>query len=379
MKILYVSTISNTVNAFLIPHIKYLIEEGHQVDIAVNVVQEVNIVLKKLGCKIHNVEFERSPLKKENLSACKKIRKLVLNENYDIVHTHTPIASFITRIACRNIPNLKILYTAHGFHFFKGAPFKNWLLYYPMEKIAANYTDAIITINNEDYNSASKMKNKRLRSVYQVHGVGVDLVKFTKCDLLKKNALRSKYGYKSNDFILFYAAELNHNKHQDLLIDVVNRLKDKVPNIKLILAGEGSLRKKYEEQVSKYKLEGNIEFLGYRKDIPKLLQLSDVAVSASRREGLPVNIMEAMATGLPLIVTDCRGNRDLVSNGKNGYIKGIEDIDGFTGTVEKLYESGELRSNLSKYSIELIKSYSTENVLKELEGIYLSYLLKSKN
>ncbi|MCQ6264732.1 glycosyltransferase family 4 protein [Fictibacillus sp. WQ 8-8] len=373
MKILYVSTISNTVNAFLIPHIKYLLKEGHQVDIASNVIQEVSSELSRLGCNIHNIEFQRSPLKKENFSAYKKLKDLVLFGKYDIIHTHTPIASFIARIACRNISNIKILYTAHGFHFFKGAPLKNWLIYYPMEKFAANYTDAIITINSEDYNSANKLKNTRLKSVFKVHGVGIDFKKFTYNNSQQKNILRSKYGYNSEDFILFYAAELNYNKHQDLLIEVINKLKTKIPNIKLLLAGEGSLKEKYEEQVNKYDLGTNIEFLGFRNDIPNLLKLSDVAVSASRREGLPVNVMEAMATGLPLIVTNCRGNRDLVTNGKNGYVTGVNNIDEFTRVVEELYNSHELRIKLSENSIELIKDYSTENVIKELEQIYLNY------
>src|SRR5690606_17805842 len=125
MKILIVTTISNTVNAFLIPHIKMLIEEGHEVHCAFNIVQEVNEELNNLGCKIHNIEFQRSPLRKENIKAYKKLKKLIQQEKYDLVHTHTPVASACVRLACKNFNNIKVIYTAHGFHFYKGAPIQN--------------------------------------------------------------------------------------------------------------------------------------------------------------------------------------------------------------------------------------------------------------
>jgi glycosyltransferase EpsD len=379
MKILYVTTISNTINAFLIPHIRLLVEKGHQVDIACNLVQEIEPELIKFGCKIHNLEFQRSPFKKGNLKAFKKIEKIVLENGYEVVHSHTPIASFLTRLACRNIPNLKMLYTAHGFHFYKGAPIKNWFIYYPMEKLVARYTDAIITINQEDYDSACKLKSKNKKNVYKISGVGIDIGRFSQTRSSDKEKLRKEYGYAINDFILIYTAELNHNKHQDMLITVINILKDKIPNIKLLLAGEGSLRMKYEEQVRVLELKDKISFLGYRSDIPNLLKLSDVAVSASRREGLPVNVMEAMVTGLPLIVTDCRGNRDLVTQSENGFVIGINDTPEFAKSLLKLYSSKELREKFSEKGMNIIQEYSIENVKKELNEIYFDLNIINEN
>lgn len=378
MKILYVTTISNTVNAFLIPHVKFLIGQGHEVDIAFNRVQDVNPELIELGCKTHQVEFNRSPISFGNYVAYKKMTSLVLNERYDLVHTHTPIASFITRIACRNKKNLKILYTAHGFHFFKGAPLLNWFIYYPMEWFASKFTDGIITINKEDYNLVNKFKNKRLKSIFKVNGVGVDFKNFSKTNIQKKNNLRKEYGYHSDDFILFYAAELNFNKNQDMLIHAIGRLKRKIPNIKLLLAGEGKLIEYYKKEVRRAGLNNNVEFLGYRKDIANLLKLSDLAVSASRREGLPVNIMEAMATGLPIIVTDCRGNHDLVTNNKNGFVVGINDIEEFSKKVEVLYNSVEVRNKFSEINTDLAQNYSINNVINDLEYIYSIYSDKKK-
>lgn len=375
MKILYVSTISNTVNAFLIPHIRMLVNQGHQVDIAFNIVQEVIPELEQLGCKIHNIEFQRSPLKKENISAFRKIKKLIVNEGYNLVHTHTPIASFLTRLACSKIPNLKILYTAHGFHFFKGASLKNWLIYYMAEKISSRWTDGILTMNEEDFQSAIKIQSKSKRcSAFRIHGVGIDLKKFQPQTEDLKARLRQEYGYKSEQFILMYAGELSFRKHQDLLIDTVKLLKYRVPKLKLLLAGNGDLLGQYEKQVNELGLEGVVEFLGYRKDINKLMMISDIAVSSSRQEGLPVNVMEAMATSLPLVVTDCRGNRDLVDDGANGYVVGVNDPEGFAYAVEKLYISRDKRQRFGRMSNELIKNYSIENVLIEINKIYKNYL-----
>jgi glycosyltransferase EpsD len=371
LKILYVTTISNTVNAFLIPHIRYLIEEGNQVDVACNCVQELSPELEKLGCSIHDVGFQRSPLSRKNYVAYKKLKMLAEREKYDLIHTHTPIASFIARLVYRNNNNIRVLYTAHGFHFHKGAPKKNWVIFYPMEKLAARWTNGIITINEEDYNLASRLRLKDNNfSIFKVNGVGIDLRRFLPQKELEKSQLKKKYGYEAHDLILLSVAELNHNKHQDLLINAVSLLKNKMPNIKLLLAGAGDLEERYKKQTEVLGVQDNITFLGYRRDIPELLKIADVVVSSSRREGLPVNIMEAMATGLPLVVTDCRGNRDLVKNNANGYVVGINDVEGFANAVDKLCMSKELRQEFGNKSLQMINHYSVENVIEEMKKIY---------
>ncbi|MCM3765951.1 glycosyltransferase family 4 protein [Neobacillus niacini] len=374
MKILIVTTISNTVNAFLIPHIKFLIEKGNEVGVAFNTVEAVSPKLFELGCHVHQIEFQRNPLKKENITAYKKIKKTILGGGYEFVHVHTPVAAFITRLACRSIKNIKLLYTAHGFHFFKGAPKKNWAIYYPLEKIAARWTDGIITINDEDYHAAKKLNIKTRDSVFKVNGVGLDLNKFFPRPTEEKTYLRKQYGYDDKDFILIYVGELNHNKHQDLLITSVNMLKGKIKNIKLLLVGGGNLLNHYKELVSRYKLEETVHFLGSREDVHSLMAISDIAVSTSRREGLPVSIMEAMATGLPIIVTNCRGNRDLVTDGENGLVINYDTWE-CANAIERLYHSNELRQRYGKNSRTLIKQYSLDIVIRELEEIYLKHKL----
>ena len=178
MKILFVATISDTVNGFLIPHIKSLVLQGNMVGIAANPIEAWNPELNELGCKVHPVEFQRNPLKKENYSAYQKIKRIVENEGYEFVHVHTPVASFLTRYACRRMKDVKVLYTAHGFHFFKGASTKNWLLYYSLEKLAARWTDGIVTMNDEDYRAAKRLKGRKEDSVYKIHGIGLDLDTF---------------------------------------------------------------------------------------------------------------------------------------------------------------------------------------------------------
>lgn len=365
-KILFVATVDEGhIIKFHIPYLKYFKENGYEVHVAC----AGNAKIPFCDLK-YELTFERMPYKLSNLNAYKKLKSIIHSNNYDLIHCHTPVGGVLGRLASRKarVDGTKVLYTAHGFHFYKGASLKNWILYYPIEKWMSKYTDCLITINEEDYNIAINNKFKA-KEIKLVHGVGVDLNKFQAQTIEKKSQTRREYGYKEEDFILFYAAELNHNKHQDLLINAVNVLKDEVPNIKLLLAGTGLLDSQYKEKVKELGLEANIEFLGFRKDIPNLLMLSDIAVASSRREGLPVNVMEAMATGLPLVVTNVRGHRDLI-NEQNGYVVELGDIKGFADCIEKLYRDENLRIEFGKQSMESVKKYSLENVLKEMQDIY---------
>jgi glycosyltransferase EpsD len=371
-KVLFTATVDGHILNFHIPYLKWFKEQGYEVHVASNGNSNIPFVDIK-----YNIPFERSPFKVTNLKVYRQLKNIIDNNNYRLIHCHTPMGSVLTRLAAKKArkKGTKIIYTAHGFHFFKGSPLINWLLYYPVEKWLSKYTDCLITINDEDYECAVKNKFKA-GSVKKVNGVGIDLNKFTPQTVEKKKELRKQYGYNDTDFILICVAELNHNKHQDMLINAVSILKNKIPNIKLLLVGSGNLMKQYKKQVKKLGLEKYIQFLDYRSDVSNLLIISDLLVSASRREGLPVNVMEAMATGLPLVVTDCRGNRDLVNNDENGYIIGISDVEGFANVVEKLYKSKELRVKFGQRSLKLIKMYSLENVKNEMKDIYLSYLNK---
>jgi glycosyltransferase EpsD len=212
-KILFTSTVDSHILNFHIPYLKWFKEQDCEVHVASNGSSDIPFVDVK-----YNIPFKRSPYKKENYMVYKQLKRIIADNDYKLIHCHTPMGSVLTRLATREARSkgTKVLYTAHGFHFYKGAPLKNWLLYYPIEKIAARWTDGLLTMNKEDYKLANKFKLRKAKAVYKVNGVGIDLQKFIPQTLEKKKELRKEYGYNDDDFILIYAAELNYNKHQDL-------------------------------------------------------------------------------------------------------------------------------------------------------------------
>lgn len=366
-KVLFIATVDKGhILKFHVPYLKYFKERGYEVHVACAGNEKIPYCDKR-----YNISFERSPIKFKNIRAYKELKKVVNQQHYSIIHCHTPVGGVIGRLASKKTrrKGTNVLYTAHGFHFYNGAPFRNWLLYYPIEKWLSRYTDCLITINEEDYQNALYYKFKS-KFIKKVNGVGVDLSRFSPLQIKEKNILREKYGYKHNEFILLYTADLNYNKHQDLIINALNILKTKIPNIRILFAGEGPYLDVYKELSTKLCLNDKVEFLGFRKDIPNLLKLSDVAISASRREGLPVNLLEAMATGLPIIATNCRGNRDLVNNGENGYIVGVNDVQGFAEAVMKLYSSKEIQKKFAKKNLNMVDAYSLNHVMIEMNKIY---------
>lgn len=363
-KVLFTATVDSHIELFHVPFLKWFKDQGYEVHVATNGDNNIPYCDKKI-----KISFERSPYKINNLKAIKSLEKIIDKENYDIIHTHTPMGSVVTRLAARKARKngTRVIYTAHGFHFYKGAPLLNWLLFYPVEKILARYTDDLITINKEDYHLA---KNKFKTNVYYVPGVGIDENKFNfKMSNKEKNELRESLGLKADDFVMIYPAELSVRKNQEWLINSIKDLIINNSNIHLLLPGRDNLNGKIQLLVKTLGLEKNIHFLGFRNDIPKLLMISDVAISSSKQEGLPVNIMEAMYLGLPIIATDCRGNRDLVEEGKNGFIIDIGDSNMLSLCINKVYKSLD-KEIFKKYNQELIKNYLLSNILIDMKKIY---------
>ena len=242
-----------------------------------------------------------------------------------------------------------------------------------MRKHFLVYTDCLITINTEDYQLAKK--NLKAEKIEHVHGVGVNTEVFKPVGEEQKQQLRKKYGYKAEDFLLFYAAEFNKNKNQQLLLKALALVKEEVPNAKLLLAGKGSLQKECQELAERLGITEMVDFLGYRDDIETLLKISDVAVASSLREGLPVNIMEAMACGLPVIATDNRGHRELIKNNKNGWIIGPQEVEEFSKKIKLLTKDTQLKSMLGSNGRKMILStYSTTKILEEKSRIYRTYM-----
>lgn len=358
-KVLFVATVTRHINAFHIPYLKWFKEQGYEVHVASNGNEKIEY------CDKHfNLPFARFPLKVNNIKTYKELKKIINDNNYKIIHCHTPVGGVLTRLAARNIRKngTKVIYTAHGFHFYKGAPLINWLIFYPIENRLAKFTDCLITINKEDYELAKK-KFKRLKRIEYLHGVGIDEKKF-KNNILKpkeKEELRNSLGLKKEDFVLIYPAEISDRKNQKMLIKAISLIQPKIrEKIKIMLPGKDSKNGEYQKLSQRLGVEKQFLFLGFRTDIAQLMQISDLAVSTSKQEGLPVNLIEAMCMGLPIIATDCRGNRDLIKD-----------------TI-KINDSNELANKIKKFALSKekriyvydINQYFIENIIQKMERIY---------
>ena len=365
-KVLFSATVDSHILAFHLPFLKWFKEQGYEVHVATNGDAEIPYCDKKI-----KISFERSPFKLNNIKAIFQLKKVISKEKYDIIHTHTPMGSVVTRLAAKGARKhgTRVIYTAHGFHFFKGAPLLNWVLFYPVEKYLSKYTDTLILINKEDYNLAKK-KFKKCRDIQYVPGVGIDENKFNiKMTKKDKHELRESLDLKDSDFVMIYPAELSNRKRQIWLINTISTLLKENKDIHLLLPGKDSLNGQCQKLVRELNLEDQIHFLGFRRDIPKLLKISDLSVSSSRQEGLPVNIMEAMYVGLPIVASDCRGNRDLVKNGENGYIVSLDDSETFRDRI-KIVKNNYDKKKYKKCNRNLIKPYKLKEIFLRLEEIY---------
>lgn len=368
-KILYVTTVSSTINAFLVPHIKYLIDQGYKVDVATNITDDINADLINMGVKVFEVDFQRTPISLKNSKAYKQIKEIQNKEQYDIVHVHTPVASFVTRYALRKEKNLKIVYTCHGFHFYKGGSAINWIVFYPLEKIAAKWTDTIVTINSEDYEIAKRFSLRNNGQVSKMHGVGIEKEKYV-IENFDKSEYRKKLGLNDDDFVILVLAELNKNKNHIQLIKAMNLLKDKYPNIKAIFAGTGPLEDDIKKQIKENGLEDKISLLGWRNDVKELINSSDLVGLFSKREGLGKCLLEAMICGKCVIATNTRGPRELIEDGKNGFLFEIDDYNKTAISIELIYKDINLRRLYSEQVIMKANNYLLDNVLKQLMRIY---------
>jgi len=368
MKILYVTTVSSTTN-FFFSHVNMLIDQGHSVDFACNVNKPIDQSLLNRGCKVFQINFSRSPLDKTNINSVKEIKKLLQDNLYDIVHVHTPAAAAVPRLAAIKLrkSGLRVIYTAHGFHFFKGAPLKNWLFYYPVEKYLSKYTDVLITINQEDYERAKhKFKAKKIE---YIPGVGIDINKFRNV-AVDRGTKRIELGVGKDSYVIVSVGELNKNKNHSTVIKALKKINN--PDICYIICGVGPLKEKLVSLINKQGLASQVKLLGYRSDIPEILRASDLFVFPSKREGLSVSLMEAMISGLPIVCSKIRGNIDLIHEEKGGYLVEPDNINGFSEAIQKMIGHEEKISQFIEYNKERITVFSDENILNSLMKIFLS-------
>ncbi|MBQ6625181.1 MAG: glycosyltransferase family 4 protein [Clostridia bacterium] len=367
MKILYVTTVGSTMG-FFYEHFRMFIKEGHEIEIACGNAKPISEKIASLGLPSHTIAFSRSPFSKDNLKAYKQLRELIENGNYDIVHCHTPNASVITRLVCRKLRKkngLKVFYTAHGFHFYKGATKLNWLLYYPIENFCSRFTDKLITINTEDYKLAKK--KFKAKEVHLVPSVGVDFSRFEDV-CVDRNEKRHEIGVPEYAKLLLSVGELNENKNHQVIVRAIAKLND--ANIHYAIAGIGDKKEYLLNLAKELGVEAQVHLLGFRKDIAELNYSSDIFCLPSYREGLGIASIEAMSCGLPIVTSNVHGINDYSIDGVTGHTSAPGDVNGFAEAINKLISCPETAKEMGKANMGRVEKYDMSNVLKIMREIY---------
>ena len=368
-KVLFVATVVRLhINMFHKPFIKWFHDQGWQVDVAANNDYEDKDDCVIPFCDHHYVmPFERSPFKKGNFEAYKQLKSLLDQEHYDIIHCHTPMGAVIARLAAGSARNTgtKVIYTAHGFHFFNGAPLVSWLVYYPVERILARKTDLLLTMNQEDYRRAKTFRAKR---VELVNGVGLDLSHFSVAEPEEKLAVRRELGLGEGDTFSISVAQLIKRKNHTVLIDAVHKLHD--PSFHLFILGDGVQEQELRDKIQTLGLGNQIHLLGFRNDVYRLCRAADLFLFASLQEGLPVAVMEAMACGLPIIASNIRGNTDLIDTGEGGWLVDPTDADGFAAAIKDARAQQERWPQITAFNLAKVQKYGIPAVVEQMAGIY---------
>ncbi|AEG15310.1 glycosyl transferase group 1 [Desulfofundulus kuznetsovii DSM 6115] len=371
-KVLFIASVYTHLAAFHTPFMKLLQEKGYEVYAAASSAEGHKEDVEAEGVTCWEVPFTRSPYGSANVLAYRRLRALLKEHRFDLIHVHTPVAAFLGRYLAKTTHQGPVLYTAHGFHFYKGAPRRNWLIYYNAERLAAPWTDGLIVMNGEDFDNARRLGFEAGKNLFYVHGVGVDLSKFS-TPVAEKGSVRATLGIDSDDVVITCVAELNDNKNQAFLIDAWRKFIRRYGHGHLLLVGTGEKMVVLQQRVEQERIP-RVHFLGYRSDVPQILRETDIVTLVSKREGLPKSIMEAMAAGKPVVATNVRGNRDLVEHGKTGLLVELGDVDGLAAAIEKLVSNPEQRAAMGAAGREKIKEYSLEKVLAEMAAIYNRYL-----
>jgi glycosyltransferase EpsD len=370
-KILYTANSDIHLNTFHKPYLKWLSENGFEVHIAC---ENKKDIIFDFADKIHYIKFERFPLKLKNIGAIYQLRNIIKSEVFSAIHCHTPTVSVLTRIAAffSKQKDCKVLYTAHGYHFYKNGPLLYWLSFYPIEWILSKITDVIILINREDYEITER---RFLNSnTYQIKGIGVDIDKFKPLSEKEVDDLRKENGLNKNDFVLIYVAEFIERKNHRFLLYAVKKLKAQISNLKVLLVGTGVLKKEIEAIASKLDLNDTVIFKGWRDDVHLLSAIADIGISTSKQEGLGLGLAEQMACKVPIVASQDRGHKEMVIHGSNGYLFPQNDEEKFVEYIFRLYVDKALRESFAEQALITSKSFSLENSLNMMAKIYKKHI-----
>jgi glycosyltransferase involved in cell wall biosynthesis len=382
-KMLMVATVPSMIGQFNMDNIQMLLEMGYQVHVACNMMDRsvwndkrvylFEKQLSELKVPVHQINFSRSPLKiGKHIKSYKQMFKLLYKGKFDFIHCQTPIASVISRMVSHKL-KIKVIYTAHGFNFYKGGPIKNWLIFYPIEKFFSRWTDILITINKEDYKRAKKYFHSS--KVMYVPGVGVDIDKFDKKYDVEN--LRASFGIQSDVKVILSVGELNKRKnHESVIRALANMNEVKNESVHYIIVGQGKLKNRLMSIIKELNMEKNVSLLGFRTDVAELYDLADIYVFPSYREGLSVALMEAMASRLPIACSNIRGNIDLVDE-HGGVLFNPKEINDIRVKLSILINMNKTDlAKLGMYNHKKINNFDRHTVDKSIKRIYSNFIVE---
>ena len=361
--LLVANVVREHVLKFHVPCIRRMREQGWTVDVAASGDEEVPYC----SHQIHGL-WKRSPFTLDTLRGIRQLRRVIDEGDYDIIYCHTPVGALVARLAAKNArrQGTKVVYFAHGFHFFTGAPLINWLLFYPIERLLARETDLLITLNDEDDARARRVFPKAL-SVVQVPGAGVDFSRLDVDDRAQtRHAKREQWQVSQDALVLMYVAELIRNKNQEMLLEMLLGVRRERPDAVLVLVGPDHANGHYQRLARRMGLEDAVRFTGWSSDIGGCLCAADIYVASSKREGLALNIVEDMYCGLPVVATDNRGHVPIIRDGENGFLVHVGESGKMAQRVLEIAREPQLRERFSRADVS---RYSADAVSRQIVEI----------
>ena len=373
-KVIFIATVAKKhICQFHIPYLKWFKEHGYETHVCAGNDFDADDDTSIPYCdRFHDICFSRSPFSFDNIRAYRQLKKLLDENDYELIHCHTPIASAIARLAAIKVRRngTKVLYTSHGFHFFKGAP-RSSLIYYLAEKFLVPFTDGIVTVNAEDHEAAKKLCRNKKCDVYYVNGMGVDTEKI-RHTVVDKYELKKSLGIQPEAFTLLSVSEQNANKNLGTALRAFAKVND--PVMYYLICGIGDMLDSYKALAKELGIADRVIFAGYRYDIYKIVHIADLFLFPSLREGFGFAPIEAMSAGVPIIASDIRGVREYAVNGENAVLLQPDDVDGFAEAIKKLEADNELREKMGRKALASVDAFDLKRSLRSMEKIYGHYI-----
>lgn len=371
-KALIVTAFARFVKSFLTNDIKILQDMGYEVHCAANIhhagAECMSDYFADMGVIFHQIDFSSNkPISKETIVSYLEVKKIIKENYFDVIHVHTPIAGAITRYACKNQRKrgTTVIYTTHGFYFHKYSSKKTWLIFHTIEDFMSRYTDAMITINHEDYNNAKIMHCSK---VYYIPGVGVDTKRYTDI-VINRNDYRKKLGIGKDDLLILAVGELSNRKNHQIIIKALSELK--IENAVFMICGNAmtsaNTKDKLEEMAKESKVD--LRLMGLRDDIPQICKCADIGVMPSTREGLGLSGIEMLAAGIPVVASNVHGIVDYIIDGEDGYLCTPDDAHAFAQAILKLRNEEKRKSMVDK-CINIAKKFDKKYSYKKMRDIY---------